>query len=383
MSFRIMIIFGTRPEAIKMAPLVLRLKQESGFETRVCVTGQHREMLDQVLASFDLAVDDDLAVMQPGQSINGLAASLLTGLDAVYLQHKPDLVLVHGDTTTCFIATLAAFHRRIPVGHVEAGLRTHNLQSPWPEEANRQLAGVLADLHFAPTDRARDNLLRENVNATNIHVTGNTVIDALLWMQQRLDQSGWQPAATSPLAQLRPGAPLILITGHRRESLGSGLLAICRALRRLAERYPHMDFVYPVHLNPAVQQAVFGVLSGIANVHLTEPLDYQHFVWAMSHCHLILTDSGGVQEEAPSLGKPVLVLRDNTERPEALAAGALRVVGVTEDGIYSAACTLLDDPAQYAAMSQARNPFGDGQACERICAALRNWLPAHTRKAAA
>jgi len=383
MKFKLMLVFGTRPEAIKMAPLALHLKQDSLFETLVCVTGQHREMLDQVLASFDLAVDADLAVMQPGQTINGLAASLLTGLDTLYLQHKPDLVLVHGDTSTCFIATLAAFQRRIPVGHVEAGLRTHNLQSPWPEEANRQLTGVLAELHFAPTARARDNLLRENVDPARIHVTGNTVIDALLWMRQKLELSGWQPAPLSPLAHLRPGAPLVLITGHRRESLGSGLLAICRALRRLAERYPHMDFVYPVHLNPAVQQAVFGVLSGITNVHLTEPLDYQHFVWAMSHCHLIMTDSGGVQEEAPSLGKPVLVLRDNTERPEALAAGALRVVGVEEEGIFTAACTLLDDPAQYAAMSLARNPFGDGQASERICSVLREWLPVHAQGSSA
>lgn len=375
MPFTVMLLFGTRPEAIKMALLARCLGSMPGINLKICVTGQHKEMLDQVMATFGIRADEDLAVMLPGQTINELTANLLAGLDALYARHEPDLVLVHGDTTTCFAAALAAFHRKVAVGHVEAGLRTGNLQAPWPEEANRRLTAVLADLHFAPTPGARDNLLRENIAPESIHVTGNTVIDALLWMRNELNDSGWQPAAASPLGALRPGR-MVLVTGHRRESFGAGLEAICRALRRLAERYPEVDFVYPVHLNPGVQNAVHGLLADIPNVLLIEPLDYQHFVWAMERCDLILTDSGGIQEEAPTLGTPVLVMRETTERPEALACGALRLVGVEERGIVDQACVLLDDQEVCRAMSEAGNPFGDGRASEQIARQVLAWLEA-------
>lgn len=373
MPFSVMLLFGTRPEAIKMALLARQLAALPDIELKICVSGQHREMLDQVLATFGITVDENLAVMQPGQSINALTANLVSSLDELYARHEPDLVLVHGDTTTCFAAALAAFHRKIAIGHVEAGLRTGNLQAPWPEEANRRLTAVLADLHFAPTSGARENLLRENVGSDAIHVTGNTVIDALLWMRKELRDSGWQPAAGSPLMAVRAGR-MVLVTGHRRESFGAGLDAICRALRRLAERYPDVDFVYPVHLNPGVRKAVHGLLDDIPNVLLIEPLDYQHFVWAMERSHLILTDSGGIQEEAPSLGTPVLVMRETTERPEALACGALRLVGVTEQGIVDQASVLLDDKDVYRSMSEAGNPFGDGRASERIAGHVLKWL---------
>ena len=379
MSFVVMVVFGTRPEAIKMAPVVHRLAEHPALKLKICVTGQHREMLAQALDDFGITADEDLSVMQPGQTINQLTGNLVAGLDAAYARHAPDMVLVHGDTSTCFVGALSAFHRKIPVGHVEAGLRTGNLHSPWPEEANRQLTGVLADLHFAPTERARDNLLRENVPAQHIHVTGNTVIDALLWMRDRLRSDHWAPAPDSPLSRLRPGARMVLVTGHRRESFGKGLEAICRALRRLAERYPDIEIVYPVHLNPGVQKAVYPLLGGIANVHLIPPTDYRHFVWAMDRCHLILTDSGGIQEEAPTMGKPVLVMRDNTERPEALERGALRVVGVEEQGIFEQACLLLDDEEIHRSMSTAGNPFGDGQAARRIVEEVHRWLAARHR----
>ncbi|MDX5364722.1 MAG: UDP-N-acetylglucosamine 2-epimerase (non-hydrolyzing) [Pseudazoarcus pumilus] len=378
----VMLVFGTRPEAIKMCPLVDAFARHPEISLRVCVTGQHREMLDQVLDAFGIVPDEDLAVMQPGQTINQLSGHLIAGLDAAYERHRPDIVLVHGDTTTCFIATLAAFHRKIPVGHVEAGLRTGNLYSPWPEEANRKLTAVLADLHFAPTAGARDNLVREQVPVDRIYVTGNTVIDALLWMRERLHASGWQPGPDSALSVLREEARMVLITGHRRESFGRGLEAICHALRRLAERYPDIDFMYPVHLNPGVQRAVYPLLGDIPNLHLVAPLDYREFVWAMDRSHLILTDSGGIQEEAPTLGKPVIVMRDNTERPEAQACGAIRVAGVTEQGLFEHTCAVLDDAATYQAMSAAGNPFGDGRAAQYIADHVVHWLE-YARQAAA
>ncbi len=376
MPFVVMLVFGTRPEAIKMAPLISRLRRTPFVDLKVCLTGQHREMLAQVLEDFELVVDDSLTTMQPGQTLNGLSARLMEGLDDVYARRQPDMVVVHGDTTTCFAATLAAFQRRIPVAHVEAGLRTGNLQSPWPEEANRRLTGVLADLHFAPTPGARDNLLQENVAGSQIIVTGNTVIDALLWMRKKILNTGWQPDVGSVLAALPAERRMVLVTGHRRESFGSGLQSICRAVRRLAERYPDTAFVYPVHLNPSVQDAVHGILGSLDNVYLTAPLNYRHFVWAMERSYLILTDSGGVQEEAPSLGKPVLVMRDTTERPEGLVAGTLRLTGVTEQGIFDEAQRLLEDPDLYAAMSGAANPFGDGRASERIAHGIVEWLRA-------
>jgi UDP-N-acetylglucosamine 2-epimerase (non-hydrolysing) len=381
MPFSVMLLFGTRPEAIKMALLARHLSAIPAIDLKICVTGQHREMLDQVLATFGICADENLAVMQPAQTINQLTANLVTSLDALYARHEPDLVLVHGDTTTCFAASLTAFHRGIAIGHVEAGLRTGNLQAPWPEEANRRLTAVLAELHFAPTPGARENLLRENADPEAIHVTGNTVIDALLWMRDELRTTGWQPEPGSSLLALR-GGRMVLVTGHRRESFGGGLDAICRALRRLADDYPDVDFVYPVHLNPGVKKAVHGLLDGISNVHLIEPLDYQHFVWAMVRCHLILTDSGGIQEEAPILGKPVLVMRETTERPEALACGALRLVGLTEQGIVDQANLLLDDDEVYRRMSEAGNPFGDGRASERIAGHVVEWLERRERSAA-
>ncbi|TBU86556.1 non-hydrolyzing UDP-N-acetylglucosamine 2-epimerase [Phytopseudomonas dryadis] len=371
MPHRVMMVFGTRPEAIKMAPLAHALRQAGDIDLHICVTGQHREMLHQVLHTFELQVEEDLQLMTQGQTLNGLTQQLLVHLDQVYGRVKPDLVLVHGDTTSSFGATLAAFHRRIPVAHIEAGLRTGNLRSPWPEEANRRLTGVLADLHFAPTPVSRDNLQREGVPHERVEVTGNTVIDALLWMHERLQRSGWQPEAGSPLHGLPAQARVVLITGHRRENFGAGFARICAAL---AQRYPQVCFVYPVHLNPQVQQAVYGVLDGHANVLLIDPLDYRTFVWLMDRASLILTDSGGVQEEAPSLGKPVLVLRDTTEQPEAVEAGTVHLVGTDPAQIVAATARLLDDEQAYARMSQAHNPYGDGRASARIVAGLQRWL---------
>lgn len=378
MSHSVMMVFGTRPEAIKMAPLARELRQSPAVDLHICVTGQHREMLQQVLHTFELEVEQDLAVMSQGQTLNGLSRELLNGLDQAYARVRPALVLVHGDTTTSMVATLAAFHRQIPVAHVEAGLRTGNLRSPWPEEANRRMTGVLADLHFAPTARSRDNLRNEGVPSANIEVTGNTVIDALLWMREHLRRSAWKPAAGSALRALPEAARVVLITGHRRENLGRGFERICRAVARLAERYPDVQFVYPVHLNPQVREVVYGLLSGRDNVQLIEPLDYRTFVWLMDRASLILTDSGGVQEEAPSLGKPVLVMRRTTERPEAVEAGTVRLVGTQEQSIVDEASRLLDDPQAYAQMSQAHNPYGDGQASARIVRRLVRWLQARS-----
>ncbi|MFK5732886.1 UDP-N-acetylglucosamine 2-epimerase (non-hydrolyzing) [Pseudomonas urmiensis] len=374
MPHTVMMVFGTRPEAIKMAPLARVLREWPELDLHICSTGQHREMLEQVLTAFGLSVDQELQVMTKNQTLNGLARDLLDKIDQAYAQVNPDIVLVHGDTTTSFIAALAAFHRRIPIGHVEAGLRTGNLQQPWPEEANRRLTGVLADLHFTPTTKSRDNLLGEHVPAEHIEVTGNTVIDALLWMRAHLNTSGWHPAADSPLAVLGADQRMVLITGHRRENFGAGFERICLALAELALRYPDVQFVYPVHLNPQVQKAVYGVLSGRDNIHLVAPQDYQHFVWLMDRAQVILTDSGGVQEEAPALGKPVLVLRKVTERPSVLEGGTVKLVGTLTERIVRETSQLLDDPEAYRQMARAYTPFGDGHASERIAERLQRWF---------
>lgn len=368
---KVLTVFGTRPEAIKMAPLVKHLQSLPGIRSRVCVTAQHRQMLDQVLELFEIDPDHDLNVMRPGQDLVSITSEILRSLQPVLAEERPDIVLVHGDTTTTFAATLSAFYQRIAVGHVEAGLRTGNLYSPWPEEANRKLTGALARLHFAPTDVSRDNLLRENVPASHIVVTGNTVIDALLSVRAKLETS---PTLSAELAGrfpfLRDSARLLLITGHRRENFGDGFERICRAIAKLARRYPDMDLVYPVHLNPNVREPVGRLLSGIANVHLIEPQDYLPFVYLMIRSTVILTDSGGIQEEAPALGKPVLVMRDTTERPEAIAAGTARLVGTDEASIADGVASLLDDAVEYRRMAFAHNPYGDGKACERIARSL-------------
>lgn len=379
MPFNVMMVFGTRPEAIKMAPLARVLREWPDIELNICSTGQHREMLQQVLTGFGLSVDQDLHVMTQGQTLNGLSRELLGPLDEAYSRFGPDIVLVHGDTTTSFIAALAAFYRQIPVAHVEAGLRTGNLKSPWPEEANRRLTGVIADLHFPPTNKARDNLLREGVVLEQIEVTGNTVIDALLWMRDHLKRSQWHPAADSPLAALRDEQRMILITGHRRENFGQGFERICLALAELALRYPDVQFVYPVHLNPQVQKSVYALLSHQSNILLVAPQDYQHFVWLMDRAYLILTDSGGVQEEAPALGKPLLVLRKVTERPSVLEGGTVKLVGTLTERIVKETSHLLDDPLAYQQMSRVFMPYGDGHASERIAQRLSLWLEEHAR----
>lgn len=376
MPFKVVMVFGTRPEAIKMAPLARVLKHWPGLQLHICSTGQHRDMLKQVLDSFELQVDKDLEVMTQGQSLNGLSQQLLIHLDTTFERLQPDIVLVHGDTTTSFIAALAAFHRQLPIGHVEAGLRTGNLRAPWPEEANRRLTGIIADLHFAPTAEARTNLLRENVPADTIEVTGNTGVDALLWMRHHQQQTQWRPAADSPLAVLEHQRRMVLITGHRRENFGDGLRNICEAVATLARRYPDVQFVYPVHLNPQVQSAVYGVLSDTPNIYLIAPQDYQHFVWLMGRSHLILSDSGGIQEEAPAIGKPLLVLRDVTERPPEPEGGTVLLVGTDRERIVHHASELLDDAELYARMSRAHSPYGDGHASERIARRLYTWLEA-------
>lgn len=381
MPFKVMMVFGTRPEAIKMAPLARVLKRWPGIELHICSTGQHREMLKQVLDSFELEVDLDLQVMTQGQTLNGLSQQLLIHLDTSYERLQPDIVLVHGDTTTSFIAALAAFNRQLPIGHVEAGLRTGNLKAPWPEEANRRLTGVIADLHFAPTAKSEANLLRENVPAENIEVTGNTVIDALLWMRTHQEDIHWRPAADSPLAVLDDSRRMVLITGHRRENFGDGFRDICEALATLAERYPDVQFVYPVHLNPQVQRAVYGLLSDKPNIYLVAPQDYQHFVWLMGRSYFILSDSGGVQEEAPAIGKPLLVLREVTERPSVLEGGTVLLVGTDRERIMRHASELLDDARLYARMSRVHSPYGDGHASERIARRLYTWLEAQAPRA--
>ncbi|OJU53037.1 MAG: UDP-N-acetylglucosamine 2-epimerase [Acinetobacter sp. 39-4] len=365
---KVLLVFGTRPEAIKMAPLALKLKQFShDFETKVCVTGQHRQMLDQVLELFDLDPDFDLDLMKPQQTLSDITSGVLKGLEKVFETWHPDLILVHGDTATTFAASLAAYYHKIDIGHVEAGLRTGDLYSPWPEEANRKLTSVLANYHFAPTDSAYENLVKENIDIQNIIVTGNTVIDALLQVKLKIEQNqDLVKKVGSGFAFLDANKKMILVTGHRRENFGQGFLNICSALSNIAKRFTDVQIVYPVHLNPNVQQPVNQLLADIDNIFLIDPQDYLPFVYLMNRSYLILTDSGGIQEEAPSLGKPVLVMRDTTERPEAVNAGTVRLVGTDVSTIENAVVELLENPNIYAKMAEAHNPYGDGTACQQI-----------------
>lgn len=367
---KVMVVFGTRPEAIKMAPLVTALKQQPSLQTIVAVTAQHRQMLDQVLDLFEITPDEDLNVMQPGQTLSELTSRIVQGMEQVIAKHAPDIVLVHGDTTTTFATSLAAFYQRTAIGHVEAGLRTGNLYSPWPEEANRKLTGVLANLHFAPTTQAAQNLRNEGVPATSIYITGNTVIDALLAVVAKIkDTPSLQSELSAHFPFLDASKRLVLVTGHRRENFGDGFEQICHALKAIADR-GDTQVVYPVHLNPNVQEPVRRILADQPAVHLIDPLEYLPFVYLMSRCDLIITDSGGVQEEAPSLGKPVLVMRDTTERPEAILAGTVKLVGTRTSNIVEQANLLLDDSSAYAQMAFANNPYGDGSAAIRIAALL-------------
>lgn len=381
---KVMLVFGTRPEAIKMAPLVKEFqKHPDKFQTIVCVTGQHREMLDQVLHIFEITPDYDLNIMKQGQDLYDVTARVLLGMRDVLKEAQPDVVLVHGDTTTSTAAALAAFYQQIPVGHVEAGLRTHNIYSPWPEEMNRQLTGRIATYHFAPTPLSRQNLLSEGVKESHITVTGNTVIDALYMVVEKikkdkaldtelenvLKQSGYD------VNRLLGGKKLVLITGHRRENFGDGFISMCKAIKALTEKYPEVDFVYPMHLNPNVRKPIHEVfgenLSGLGNMFFIEPLEYLSFVYLMEKSTIVLTDSGGIQEEAPGLGKPVLVMRDTTERPEALEAGTVKLVGTDYDKIVDEVSALIDNPEYYDRMSKAVNPYGDGLACNRIMSYLQ------------
>ncbi len=381
---KVMLVFGTRPEAIKMAPLVKEFqKNDKIFDTIVCVTGQHREMLDQVLNIFEITPDYDLNIMQQGQDLYDVTARVLVGMRDVLKETHPDVVLVHGDTTTSTATALAAFYQQIPVGHVEAGLRTHNIYSPWPEEMNRQITGRIATYHFSPTSLSQQNLLQEGISGEHILVTGNTVIDALYWVVDKIKSDG---ALSSSLAlvlnnagydvsRLENGRKLVLITGHRRENFGEGFIQMCTAIKTLAEKYPQVDFVYPMHLNPNVRKPIHQVfgedLSLFGNLFFIEPLEYLSFVYLMEKSTIVLTDSGGIQEEAPGLGKPVLVMRDTTERPEALEAGTVKLVGTDYDKILREVSILLEDSSVYEQMSKAVNPYGDGLACGRIVNALR------------
>ena len=383
----VMLVFGTRPEAIKMAPLVKEFqKYPEMFRTTVCVTGQHRQMLDQVLEIFGITPDYDLNIMKQGQDLYDVTARVLTGMKSVLDEARPDLVLVHGDTTTSTVAALAAFYKQIPVGHVEAGLRTHNIYSPWPEEMNRQITGRIASWHFAPTPLSCSNLTAEAVPEERILVTGNTVIDALHIVVDRIrNDSGLADGLKESLRlagydteRIDAGRRLVLITGHRRENFGEGFLNICRAIKALSEKYPEVDFVYPMHLNPNVRRPIHEVfgqeLSGLGNMFFIEPLEYLSFVFLMEKSYIVLTDSGGIQEEAPGLGKPVLVMRDTTERPEAVDAGTVRLVGTDYGTIVNGVSALLDDTEEYDKMSQAVNPYGDGRACPRIVEFIDNRL---------
>lgn len=380
---KVMLVFGTRPEAIKMAPLVKEFqKQPKRVETVVCVTGQHREMLDQVLKIFDIKPDYDLNIMKQGQDLYDVTARVLTGMRDVLKEVKPDVVLVHGDTTTSTAAALAAFYQQIPVGHVEAGLRTHNIYSPWPEEMNRLLTGRLATYHFSPTPLSRNNLIKESVDDRNIIITGNTVIDALYWVVDKIKNNkeldneleDILSKAGYDVNRLNNGKKLVLITGHRRENFGDGFINMCTAIKDLTVKYPDLDFVYPMHLNPNVRKPIHEVfgenLSGLKNMFFIEPLEYLSFVYLMEKSSIVLTDSGGIQEEAPGLGKPVLVMRDTTERPEALDVGTVKLVGTDYNKIVNEVSSLIDDKAAYEKMSKAVNPYGDGLACGRIVNAL-------------
>lgn len=369
---KVLTVFGTRPEAIKMAPLVKALEIEPKIESKVCVTAQHREMLDQVVALFNITPDYDLDIMKPGQDLTDITSKILLGLKPVIAEFKPDWVLVHGDTTTTLATSLAAFYQQIKVGHVEAGLRTGNLYSPWPEEANRTITGVIAEKHFAPTQGSADNLLREHVKPENIVVTGNTVIDALLQIKNDVLTSAETKVKFDTQFSDFNNKPYVLITGHRRESFGGGFERICKAIALLADKYPEHNFVYPVHLNPNVQEPVNRLLAERSNVKLIEPQDYLPFVYLMDNSYIILTDSGGIQEEAPSLGKPVLVMRETTERPEAVEAGTVKLVGTDVDLIVQSVSELIDSKDAYDEMSFAHNPYGDGKSCERIVLSLMN-----------
>ena len=369
---RIMLVFGTRPEAIKMAPLVHALKSEpTFFDTTVCVTGQHREMLDQVLQTFDIIPDIDLDLMDRNQNLFDITSSVLRSMHDVFNQFQPNKVIVHGDTTTAMSTALAAFYSKLPIGHVEAGLRTYDLESPFPEELNRQMVSKTAKWHFAPTELSRQNLIDEGIAKPNIVVTGNTVIDALQWVLQQINE---RPALRSQLVSYLSqnldfewqNKRFILITGHRRENFGEGLSEICNSIKKLAVLHTDVHFVYPVHLNPIVQKQVYSILSGLPNVHLIGPLSYQPFVYLLQYCYLVLTDSGGIQEEAPSLGKPVLVTRETTERTEAVDAGTVRLVGTNYHRIIEAISSLLENTEDYQMISHATNPYGDGNACIRI-----------------
>ena len=381
---KVMLVFGTRPEAIKMAPLVKKFQEyPEQFETIVCVTGQHREMLDQVLTIFDIKPDYDLNIMKQGQDLYDVTARVLTGMRDVLKEAQPDVVLVHGDTTTSTAAALASFYQQIPVGHVEAGLRTHNIYSPWPEEMNRQITGRIATYHFAPTPLSKQNLLTEAVKESEISVTGNTVIDALYMVVDKIKNDKALDSELNALLvkagydvnRLEGGKKLVLITGHRRENFGDGFINMCSAIKTLTEKYPEVDFVYPMHLNPNVRKPIHEVfgedLNGLNNMFFIEPLEYLSFVYLMEKSTIVLTDSGGIQEEAPGLGKPVLVMRDTTERPEALEAGTVKLVGTNYDKIVNEVSALLDDETYYNEMSRAVNPYGDGLACERIVNALK------------
>ena len=374
MKRRVLVVFGTRPEAIKMAPVVRELLGHDSFETKVCVTAQHRSMLDQVLSLFDITPDYDLNLMSTSQTLSGISVRILESLSKVLEDYAPDLVVVHGDTTTTSMASLASFYKQIPVAHVEAGLRTGNLYSPWPEELNRRLTGLVAHLHFAPTLAAGSNLLSEKVDASTIHVTGNTVIDALMQTSSRLanEKKLLQPLIDR-FAYLSPEKKLLLVTGHRRENFGDGMTEICKALLLLSER-GDVEIIYAVHLNPNVKATVDEILQNRPNIHLLPPQDYLSFVYLMKRCHVILTDSGGIQEEAPSLGKPVLVMRDTTERPEAIEAGTALLVKASASGIVEAATKLLDCPDTYDAMSRLDNPYGDGRAAPRISHHIMHFL---------
>lgn len=376
---KILLVFGTRPEAIKMAPLVKEFqKYPYDFETVVCVTGQHREMLDQVLHIFDIVPDYDLNIMKQGQDLYDVTSRVLLGMRDVLKEVSPDFVFVHGDTTTSTAAALAAFYQQIPVAHVEAGLRTHNIYSPWPEEMNRQLTGRIANCHFSPTPLSKQNLLKENVDEQHILVTGNTVIDALYWVVDKIntDQTLKTPLVNQlqkfgyDVSRLRGDKKLVLITGHRRENFGDGFIHICEAIKTLSQKYPDVDFVYPMHLNPNVRRPIHEVfgehLDNFDNMFFIEPLEYLSFVYLMEKSYIVLTDSGGIQEEAPGLGKPVLVMRDTTERPEALTAGTVKLVGTDYDKIVNHVSELIDNPEAYNLMSKAVNPYGDGKACSRI-----------------
>jgi len=372
---KILLVFGTRPEAIKMAPLVKVLKEDKELEAKVCVTAQHREMLDQVLDLFDIAPEYDLNLMKPGQDLYDITAYVLLGMKDVLSDFKPDVVLVHGDTTTTSATALSSFYQKIKVGHVEAGLRTGDIYSPWPEEANRQITGVLANYHFAPTETSKANLVKENKDSNNIIVTGNTVIDALFLALQKIENDKTlESKIISEIASqypLKEAKKIILVTGHRRENFGQGFINICNSLKTLALNNPDIDIVYPVHLNPNVQKPVKEILADVDNIYLINPLQYEQFIYMMNRSHFIITDSGGVQEEAPSLGKPVLVMRDTTERPEALKAGTVKLVGTDPEVIIAEAQKLLDDKEEYERMSKAHNPYGDGKASQGIIEFLK------------